>query len=85
MSLSVRLTPEEEALLDAASRQTARSKSELVRQGVRELCQRLARAEKTPFDLGKDLFGAGAIASAPNDPVKRAVWDKLNAKHRRVG
>lgn len=85
MTLSVRLNPEEEALLEAAARQTARSKSELVRQGVRELCQRLARAEKTPFDLGADLFGAGAIASAPADPVKHATWEKLRAKHRRVG
>jgi len=35
MPLSVRFTPEEEALLEAASRQSTRSKSELVRQGVR--------------------------------------------------
>ena len=85
MPLSVRLTNEEEALLDAAARQTARSRSALVRQAVRELCQRLVRADKTPFDLGKRLFGAGTLASAPTDPVKRAVWEKLVAKHRRVG
>lgn len=85
MTLSVRLNPEEEALLETAARQTARSKSELVRQGVRELCQRIARGEKTPFELGYDLFGAGSIAPAPVDPVKRAIWEKLRAKHRRVG
>jgi hypothetical protein len=85
MPLSVRLTNEEEALLDAAARQTARSRSQLVRQAVRELCQRLARSEKTPYDLGKRLFGAGTLASAPKDPLKRAVWEKLIAKHRRVG
>ena len=85
MPLSVRLSPEEETLLDAAARQTARSKSEIVRQGVRELCQRLAHAGKTPYDLGKDLFGAGMLAAAPAAPRKRAVQEKLRAKHRRVG
>ena len=85
MPLSVRLTSEEEALLDAAARQTTRSRSELVRQAVRELCQRLTRADKTPFTLGKRLFGAGKLAVAPADPGKRAVWEKLVAKHRRVG
>lgn len=85
MSLSVRLTEEEEALLDTVARQTARSKSELVRQGVRELCQRLARVDKTPYDIGARLFGSGVLATAPVDPVKRAVWEKLSAKHRRVG
>ncbi len=85
MPLSVRLTNTEEALLDAAARRTARSRSELVRQAVREFCQRLARVDKTPFDLGKNLFGTGKLASAPSDPVKRAVWEKLRAKHRRVG
>jgi Arc/MetJ-type ribon-helix-helix transcriptional regulator len=85
MPLSVRLPPEEEALLDAVARQTLRSRSELVRQGVRELCQRLARADKTPYDMGAHLFGNGVLAAAPNDPVKRAVWEKLRAKHHRVG
>ncbi len=85
MPLSVRLTNEEQALLDAAARRTARSRSALVRQAVRELCQRLARAEETPYTLGKRLFGAGTLAFAPTDPVKRAVWEKLVAKHRRVG
>ena len=39
MPLSVRLTNAEEALLDAAARRTARSRSALVRQAVREFCQ----------------------------------------------
>ena len=54
MPLSVRLTNEEEALLDAAARQTARSRSALVRQAVRELCQRLVRADKTPYVLRRN-------------------------------
>ena len=85
MPLSVRLTNEEQALLDAAARQTARSRSALVRQAVREFCLRLVRADKTSYDLGKRLFGRGALAAAPIDPVKRAIREKLVAKHRRVG
>lgn len=85
MPFSVRLTEEEEALLEAAARRTARTKSELVREGVRELCLRLARADKSPFDLGKGHFGAGSLAGPPHDPLKRAVWEKLHAKHQRVG
>ena len=86
MSLSVRFTPEEEALLEAASRQSTRSKGELVRQGVRELCQRLLEQDgQTPYELGRDLFGSGHLAEAPTDPAKRRVWEALRAKHRRLG
>ena len=85
MPLSVRLTNEEEALLDAAARQTSRSRSALVRQAVRELCQRMTRGDMTPYTMGKRLFGVGALAPPPSDPVKRAVWEKLLAKHRRMG
>jgi len=85
MPLSIRLSPEEEALLEAASRQCARSKSELVRQGTRELCQRLLRqTDRTPYELGQDLFGAGQLAEAPTDPIKRHIWEALHAKHRRL-
>ncbi len=60
MSLSIQFTSEEEALLEAASRQSTRSKSELVRQGARELCRRLLQQDRrTPYQLGEDLFGVG--------------------------
>jgi hypothetical protein len=86
MPLSVRFTPEEEALLEAASRQFTRSKSELVRQGARELCQRLLKqTSPTPYEAGQDLFGAGHLAEAPADPAKRHIWEALHAKHRRLG
>lgn len=84
--LSIQLSPDEEALLKAASRQCARSPNDLARQGVRELCQRLMRqADQTPYELGQDLFGAGQLAEAPTDPVKRQIWEFLHAKHRRLG
>ena len=86
MSLSVQFTPEEEALLEAASRQSTRTKGELVRQGVRELCQRLLEQDgQTTYELGRDLFGAGHLAEALTDPAKRRVWEALRAKHRCLG
>lgn len=86
MALSVRLTSEEEALLEIVSRQLARSKSELVREGVRELCQRLLKQNgPTPYELGQDLFGAGHLADTPADPDKRRLWEALYAKYRRLG
>ena len=86
MSLSIQLSSEEEALLQAASRQCARSPDDLARQGLRELCLRLVRQDNhTPFELGQELFGMGGLAEAPIDPTKRQVWDILHVKHRRMG
>ncbi len=86
MPFNVCLTPEEEALLDRVSRQSARSQDDLIRQGIRELCQRLLeQPEPTPYELGRDLFGAGQLAEAPADPAKRQIWEALHAKHRRLG
>jgi hypothetical protein len=65
MRLSIRLTPEEERLLEKACQRSARSKSDIVRQGMREVCARIVRGDsgdKTPYELGADLFGAGDLA-----------------------
>ncbi|MBM4199836.1 MAG: TraY domain-containing protein [Gammaproteobacteria bacterium] len=77
MRLSVRLNPEEERLLEKACQRSARSKSDIVRQGVREVCARIVRGDKTPYELGADLFGAGDLAGPPTDKTKRTVWKKL--------
>lgn len=82
MPLSIRLTPEEERLLEKACLRSARSKSDIVKQGVREVCARIVRGDKTPYELGTDLFGAGDLAGPPADKTKRAVWEKLHGKHR---
>ena len=85
MTLSVELTPEEEALLEEVSRRMERDQVDLVRQAIREYCQALVSAEKSPYELGSGLFGAGALAAPPADPGKRAVWEKLRAKHQGLG
>lgn len=85
MTISVRLPPEEQHMLEVLARRVGRNKSDLMRQAVRELCQRLAADNRTPYSLGQDLFGAGSLAPAPTDPMKRQIWEKLRAKHRRLG
>lgn len=84
MPLSVRLTPEEEALLAAASRLTSRSRSQLVRQAIQEFCGRLQHEGRSAYDLGADLFGQGALEAGRRDEFKTALGEKLRAKHRRM-
>ena len=85
MTLSVRLSPEEEKLLEQTANRLGRSKSDLARQAVHELCQKLIRESQSPYSMGKDLFGAGKLAEAPTDPLKKQVWEKLRAKHGYLG
>ena len=85
MTLSVRLTTEDEKLLSITARRLGRSKSDLARQAVHELCTKLAQEERSPYSMGKDLFDVGKLAEAPTDPLKKKVWEKLRAKHSRMG
>ncbi len=85
MTLSVRLSPEEEKLLEQTASRLGRSKSDLARQAVHELCQKLIRESQSPYSMGKDLFDAGKLAIAPTDPLKKQIWEKLRAKHGYLG
>lgn len=81
MTLTVRLSPEDENLLEKTARRLGRSKSDLARQAVHELCQKLVQEERSAYSLGEDLFDQGDLADTPNDPLKKAIWEKLRAKH----
>lgn len=81
MTLSVRLSVDDERLLEASARRLGRPKSDLVRQAIQELCQKLRQEEYSAFSLGEDLFDAGLLADAPSDPMKKAIWEKLRVKH----
>lgn len=85
MTLSVRLSATDESLLEITARRLGRSKSDLARQAVTELCQKLAQEDRSPYSMGEDLFGTGKLAEAPSDPLKKQIWEKLRAKHGRVG
>jgi Arc/MetJ-type ribon-helix-helix transcriptional regulator len=58
-----------------------RSKSDLVRQAVHELCQKFAQDEHSAYAIGQDLFDAGELSVAPDDSVKQQIWHKLRDKH----
>jgi len=82
MTLSVRLPPEEESILEKTAYRLGRSKSDLARQAVHELCQKLAQEEHSAYAIGKNLFGVGELAKAPSDdPLKQKIWKKLQYKH----
>jgi len=81
MTLSVRLSADEEIFLEKTARRLGRSKSDLARQAGHELCQKLVQEERSPYSLGADLFGAGELADAPENPLKRQVWESLRDKH----
>lgn len=85
MTLSVRLSPEEESLLEMAARRLGRSKSDLARQAVHELCHKLIREEQSSYTMGKDLFDKGRLSDAPGDPLKQQIWEKLRVKHGYMG
>ncbi len=81
MTLSVRLTADDENLLEKTAERLGRSKSEVARLAVREMCARYNREEPAPWVLGEDLFDTGDLADEPADPTKRAIQDKLREKH----
>lgn len=81
MTLTVRLPDKEENILEKTARRLGRSKSDLARQAVHELCQKLAQEEHSAYAIGQDLFDVGVLATAPKDSLKQQIWGKLRDKH----
>lgn len=81
MTLTVRLPPEEENKLEKTARRLGRSKSDLARQAVHELCLKLDQEEHSAYAMGEDLFDVGSLAKIPADPMKQQIWDILQRKH----
>ena len=87
MTLSIRLEPELEAELARAAAQTGRSTSERVKASLREYLARVA-PRKTPYELGKDLFGDPTAAGAALDltskeRVRSTIVERLRAENDR--
>lgn len=85
MALNVRLSPDDEHLLEITAKRLGRSKSDLARQAVQELCKKLVQEERSSYSIGMDLFDAGELSAPPSDPTKKQIWEKLHAKHRKLG
>ena len=80
MVLSIQLSPEEEIFLEQTAQVLGRSKSDLVREAIHELCQKLNKDVGSPYNSGENLFGMGKLADVPSDPMKKQVWEKLRTK-----
>ena len=82
---TVRLDDEAELTLNRLRDLTNLSISEVLKQGLNALeATRLAEAERTPFDVYRQLdLGAGGYASAPARDAKSAIAQSLRRKHGR--
>lgn len=80
MPLSIRLDETTERKLAEVCKQLGCTKSEAVKASLNAW---LERFEPVPdaYALGEDLFDTGQLASAPEDPLKRQLWERLHAKH----
>jgi len=85
MTLTVRLEPELESQLEDYCQAEGTTKSAVVTQALREFLSTL-RQQRTPYELGADLFGADTSDREPHDAsrnYKQLLKEKLRAKHSR--
>lgn len=84
MTLSIRLDPDLERDLERASAQSGLPKSQIVKQGLREYLAKLT-PKKTPYELGKDLFGKGPGSGLGDLSTRRKDYltDIIHAKRAR--
>jgi hypothetical protein len=82
---TVRLDDEAEAALEQIRKATGLPISEVLKQGLRSLKQRVAEeAERTPYDVYRQLdLGPGGYAIASSTDTHRGVADALRRKFRR--
>ena len=85
MTLSVRLSEEDESLLEIAAHSLGKNKSELVRRAVHEFCQKLTFEKQSAYSMGKELFDKGELSKVPTQPLKKQIWEKLHVKHGYIG
>lgn len=78
--LTVRLDEITEQRLTEVCRQLGRSKSDVVKQSLAEWLERFS-PKPDPYELGKDLFGRLRPSEPPEDPLKRAIWERLHAQY----
>ena len=80
MALNVRLDKELEKAFSEIARREGVTRSDLLRQCLKEFLARKARSA-TPWELGKDLFGsAGSGRFDLSSKRKTVVGEKIRAK-----
>ncbi|MEY3219189.1 MAG: hypothetical protein RIT27_546 [Pseudomonadota bacterium] len=85
MATLIQFLPEEQALLETTAQRLGCSQSDLIRQAVLGLCQKMLQKTPTPYSLGEDLFEMGDFALPPTDQLKYQIWEKLRVKHQIMG
>ena len=83
MTLTVRLEPELEELLEDYCQAEGTTKSAVVTEALRQYLLSL-RQQRTPYELGADLFGADdSEVEDASRTYKQRLKEKLSAKHTR--
>jgi len=86
MTLSIRLDPDLEHDLERASAQSGLPKSQIVKQGLREYLAKLT-PKKTPYELGKDLFGKGPGSGegdlSSKEKIRTRMSERIRAENHR--
>lgn len=81
--LNVRLDEANAEMLDAYSRQKNTTKSSVVKEALAMYFSK-EQSKFTPFELGKDLFGAAASGHTDSSSTyKSKIKQKLREKHAR--
>jgi predicted DNA-binding protein len=81
--MTLRLDPELEASLISLSKRKGMSKSAVIKEALR-LYLKNEKSDKTPYDLGADLFGKESSAGGEADAsgtYKRRLKEKLHGKY----
>ena len=83
MTITVRVDKEFELTLDALATQEGISKSALIRQCLEDFVER-KQCEKSPWELGKDIFGIygsgkGDISTNRKNIVRKKIYAKRSS------
>ena len=84
MTLSIRLPAEDETLLERAAAALRISKSEFIRRSIAAYAGTVLPAEKAAAEVDALYIGQGGGLRDPAgvaDPSKRAILQRLRAKH----
>lgn len=84
MVISIRLSPDDEALLERAASRLRLSKSEFVRRSITNYAATIIPAEHRAAEIDAQYIGQGGGLRAPEsvgNPQKRAILTRLRKKH----
>ena len=88
MTVSVRLSSADEALLERAAGALRMSKSEFIRRSISAYAEKTLPGEQTQAEIDARYIGQGGGLRKPKsiaDPHKRAIVERLREKHGYAG